>query len=170
MVRSIYLLYSRWSSQRTYNTKNEKTKMTDNIFQDDLFNRKSFITERFYPCCKILLEKGGVLAVNAPFGFGKTKFAEYYIKYLELENKLENKPEKGVIINAFLHDYLDEPFFTIHKAIDKLFGQDSKLKKLGLEVLKAGGKEAVSLIPILRKIDISNMKLITLKNIIIYFW
>ncbi len=60
----------------------------DDIFYDDLLDRKQFITKKFAPCCSALLGRGGVLAVHAPFGYGKSKFAQYYKEYLNKENPL----------------------------------------------------------------------------------
>ena len=42
----------------------------NDIFYDDLLDRKQFITKKFVPCCSTVLKRGGVLAVHAPFGYG----------------------------------------------------------------------------------------------------
>lgn len=124
----------------------------DDIFYDDLLDRKQFITEKFVPCCSALLIRGGVLAVHAPFGYGKSKFAKYYKEHLNKET--ENRG--AIIIDAFLHDYTDNPFIAIHKSIGELVGYDEEMNKLGREILKASAKEVLSLVPILRKFNLSN--------------
>jgi len=124
----------------------------DVTFHDDQLDRKKFITENFYPCCDVLLKRGGVLAVHAPFGYGKSKFAQYYKEYL---NK-EKNTHRAIIIDAFLHDYTDNPFIAIHKSIGELVGYDKEMNELGGEILKASIKEVLSLVPILRKFSVSN--------------
>ena len=122
------------------------------IFHDDVLDRKQFIDRVFYPCCSTLLKRGGVLAVHAPFGYGKSKFAQYYKEYL---NK-EKLPNQAIIIDAFLHDYIDNPFIAIHKSIGQLVGYDEELHKLGKEILIASAQEIFDLVPILRKINSSS--------------
>lgn len=124
----------------------------NDIFYDDLLDRKQFITKKFVPCCSTVLKRGGVLAVHAPFGYGKSKFAQYYKEYL---NK-ENSPNKAIIIDAFLHDYIDDPFIAIHKSIGQLVDYDEEMNKLGREMLKASAKEFFDAVPILRKTNLSN--------------
>jgi hypothetical protein len=124
----------------------------DDIFYDDLLDRKQFITKKFAPCCSALLGRGGVLAVHAPFGYGKSKFAQYYKEHF---NK-EKNTNRAIIIDAFLHDYTDNPFIAIHKSIGELVGYDEEMNKLGREILKASVKEVLSLVPILRKFNLSN--------------
>ena len=122
------------------------------IFHGDVLDRKQFIDRVFYPCCSTLLKRGGVLAVHAPFGYGKSKFAQYYKEYL---NK-EKLPNQAIIIDAFLHDYIDNPFIAIHKSIGQLVGYDEELHKLGKEILIASAQEIFDLVPILRKINSSS--------------
>ena len=120
----------------------------DDIFYDDLLDRKQFITKKFAPCCSALLGRGGVLAVHAPFGYGKSKFAQYYKEHF---NK-EKDTNRAIIIDAFLHDYIDNPFIAIHKSIGELVGYDEEMNKLGRELLKAVTKE----VPLLRTFNLSN--------------
>lgn len=122
------------------------------IFYDDLLDRKQFITEKFAPCCSTLLGRGGVLAVHAPFGYGKSKFAQYYKEYLNREKP----PNKAIIIDAFLHDYIDDPFIVIHRSIGQLVDYDEEMNNLGREMLKASAKEFFDTVPILRKTNLSN--------------
>lgn len=126
--------------------------LQNDIFYDDLLDRKQFITKKFAPCCSALLGRGGVLAVHAPFGYGKSKFAQYYKEHF---NK-EKDTNRAIIIDAFLHDYIDNPFIAIHKSIRELVGYDEEMNKLGREILKASAKEVLSLVPILRKFNLSN--------------
>lgn len=124
----------------------------DDIFYDDLLDRKQFITKKFAPCCSALLGRGGVLAVHAPFGYGKSKFAQYYKEHF---NK-EKDTNRAIIIDAFLHDYIDNPFIAIHKSIGELVGYDEEMNKLGREILKASTKEVLDSVWILRKFNLSN--------------
>lgn len=124
----------------------------DDIFYDDLLDRKQFITEKFAPCCSALLGRGGVLAVNAPFGYGKSTFARYCKEHF---NK-ENNTNRAIIIDAFLHDYIDNSFIAIHKSIGELVGYDEEMNKLGKEILKASAKEVLNSVWILRKFNLSN--------------
>ena len=121
-------------------------------FHDDLLDREKFITNVFNPCCNILQTRGGVLAVHAPFGYGKSKFAQYYKEHLNIQNNTD----KVIIIDAFLHDYIDDPFLAIHKSVGQLIGYDQEMHKLGREILMASAKEIFDLVPILRKSNLSN--------------
>ena len=61
------------------------------------------------------LQCGAVLALDAPWGEGKTWFVRHWKKHLENEN------HNVIYLDAFANDYLDDPFLTIAAEISQAF-------------------------------------------------
>lgn len=77
-----------------------------------------------------------VIAVDAPWGAGKTTFLKCWVGAHELEN---NGTAKTVFFDAFRHDFMDDPLVGLTSVLSDRLSQDRKQKK---SLLKA--KEAVS--------------------------
>lgn len=81
------------------------------------------------------LNDGAVLALDAPWGEGKTWFGRNWAKSLE-ENEY-----KVIYIDAFEQDYIEDPFMLITSEILNIIKDESEivetLKKSGVEIAKA---------------------------------
>jgi hypothetical protein len=95
--------------------------MTNNQYKDkDELNRIEFIISIEKGLKSIRKKEGGVVAIHASFGMGKTFFCNIYKEHLESQ---EN--HNACIVDAHLHDYVDDPFIAINQAIYGLI-KDSK--------------------------------------------
>lgn len=81
------------------------------------------------------LNDGAVLAIDAPWGEGKTWFARNW------EADLKEKNYKTIYIDAFEQDYVDEPFMLITSEILNVIEKSNpivaEIKKDGIEIVKA---------------------------------
>ncbi|MBL1245157.1 MAG: hypothetical protein COA39_012425 [Sulfurimonas sp.] len=81
------------------------------------------------------LNDGAVLAIDAPWGEGKTWFGRNWAKHLE------DSSYKVVYVDAFEQDYVEDPFMLITSEILSIVDDggeiEEKLKKSGIEVGKA---------------------------------
>jgi len=88
------------------------------------------------------LNDGAVLAIDAPWGEGKTWFGRNWNKYLQ------DKGYKTVYIDTFEQDYIEDPFTLITSEILNVVDDGDKLK----ESLKSGSVEvAKALLPMAGK-------------------
>jgi hypothetical protein len=111
-------------------------------FENDYFNRKP-IAERLSSFFERVPD-GCVVAIDAPWGEGKTWFARNF------EALLKQKGFSTAYIDAFETDYGDDPFIAIVSALVKLFedlnpdksshGLLSTAKKLGAQIVPIGTK------------------------------
>lgn len=84
------------------------------------------------------LNDGAVLAIDAPWGEGKTWFGRNWNKYLQ------DKEYKTIYIDTFEQDYIEDPFVLITSEILSIVDEGDELK----ENLKSGGIEvAKALLP-----------------------
>jgi len=84
---------------------------SDDLFIGDFFKRQK-LTQQLSKYLDIL--KGGtVIAIDAPWGSGKTWFGTNWKKYLEKQHKV-------IFIDAFKHDYIEDPFVLIAAEITTL--------------------------------------------------
>lgn len=82
------------------------------------------------------LRVGAVLAIDAPWGEGKTWFGRNWEKYL----KSDKYGYKVIYIDAFAQDYVEDPFLLIAAEITHIIGKDNnkiEFEKNVLEVAKA---------------------------------
>ena len=81
------------------------------------------------------LNDGAVLAIDAPWGEGKTWFAKNW------ESDLQKNDYKTIYIDAFEQDYVDEPFMLITSEILNVIEKSNpivaEIKKDGIEIVKA---------------------------------
>ncbi|MEQ1815588.1 MAG: P-loop NTPase fold protein [Nitrosomonas sp.] len=70
------------------------------------------------------LKEGAVLAIDAPWGEGKSWFGRNWAKYLESNTN----NHKVIFINAFEQDYVEDPFLLIAAEINSLI-KEGKIKK-----------------------------------------
>ena len=110
--------------------------MTKNYKDKDELNRIEFIISIEKGLKSIRKKEGGVVAIHASFGMGKTFFCNIYKEHLESQ---EN--HNACIIDAHLHDYVDDPFIPINQAINGFIGkEESKSKKFKKATIKLGLK------------------------------
>ncbi len=103
----------------------------DPAFHGDLFNREN-LAKRLTDCID-RLPSGGVIAIDAPWGEGKSWFGQHW------HNKLKADGYRTAFINAFERDYVEEPFvMLVSELMDGLnISEKSKLKASGVAVAKA---------------------------------
>lgn len=69
------------------------------------------------------LREGAVLAIDAPWGEGKTWFGRNWAK------QLEDQEHKVIYIDAFAQDYVEDPFLLITAEIAEAFKSEDELAK-----------------------------------------
>lgn len=91
-------------------------------FCSDLLRRKE-LADRLTRYLERLSE-GAVLAIDAPWGEGKTWFGRNWAKYLE------NQDYKVIFIDAFEQDYIEDPFLIVAAEIATILdvGQEAKFE------------------------------------------
>lgn len=92
------------------------------------------------------LGRGSVIAIDAPWGEGKTWFARHWNK------SLEGKGYKTLYIDAFKQDYIEDPFILISAEFSSLFDNNKKKKEKFIESASKVGK---ALLPTMGKIAIN---------------
>jgi KAP-like P-loop domain-containing protein len=102
-------------------------------FADDRLDRKP-LAEKLTSYLE-RLNDGAVLAIDAPWGEGKTWFGKNWAKHLE------DNDYKVIYIDAFEQDYIEDPFMLLTSEIINIIedGDDigETLKKSGVEITKA---------------------------------
>lgn len=102
-------------------------------FEGDLFKRKE-LAEQLTGYINRLCE-GTVLAIDAPWGDGKSWFGRNWAASLETQDY------RVVYLDAFQHDYVEDPFLLIASEINELIATDEDLaqdlKKKAANVMKA---------------------------------
>jgi hypothetical protein len=100
-------------------------------FHGDLFERGKLATR--LTACIDRLPNGGVIAIDAPWGEGKSWFGQHWHK------QLKTNGYRTAFINAFERDYVEEPFvMLVSELLASLQDSEkSKLKKTGIAVAKA---------------------------------
>lgn len=123
---------------------NTRNYVGDTAFADDKLNRRLLAEQLMGYLSR--LNDGSVLAIDAPWGEGKTWFGKNWAKYLE-ENSY-----KVIYIDAFEQDYVEDPFMLITAEILSIVEEgnaiEENLKKSSIEVSKA-------LLPIAGKVIIN---------------
>ena len=112
----------------------------DDPYANDLFDRREFgesLTSLFRN-----VEENAVIAVDAPWGDGKTTFARMWIADLKQSGK------QCIYFDAYEHDYSDDPFVSFCAEIvalsESTFGENDSIRKLKEEFVakakRVGGK------------------------------
>ncbi len=111
-------------------------------FEGDLFDRRK-LADRLTKSIE-LLRDGGAIAIDSPWGSGKTWFAKNW--QLDLE---ENRGFEAIYIDAFALDYVDDPFLMIAGELlsvarkrqpDKVRSLLEASSRLGKAILPMGAK------------------------------
>jgi len=112
---------------------NTRSYVGETAFEDDSLDRKQLAEKLTGYLSR--LNDGAVLAIDAPWGEGKTWFGRNWAKHLE------DNSYKAVYIDAFEQDYIEDPFMLITSEILSIVEKDSELennlKKGSVEVGKA---------------------------------
>lgn len=84
-------------------------------FEDDFFQLKGFGERltRFIKTETKYVDDGLVIALNSPFGFGKSTFLNMWSDYLTTDNAKEILDAKIIRLNAWESDYYGDPLFAI---------------------------------------------------------
>ena len=104
----------------------------DQAFEGDLLNRKELAVKLTGYLDR--LREGAVLAIDAPWGEGKTWFGRNWEQYLKDEG------HKVVFIDAFEQDYVEDPFLLLAAEIAEVFdneGAAREFRKKAVGVMKA---------------------------------
>ena len=104
----------------------------DKAFEGDLLNRKDLAVKLTGYLDR--LRAGAVLAIDAPWGEGKTWFGRNWEQYLKDEG------HKVVFIDAFEQDYVEDPFLLLAAEISGVLDAESAAKefrKKAVDVTKA---------------------------------
>lgn len=108
---------------------------SDTPFENDIFGRK-LVAEQLTQYID-RLNDGAVIAIDAQWGDGKTWFAN------EWQKQLKTTDRKTIYIDAFKHDYIEDPFVMIAAELNKVFEKDEpEISKTLLE----NGKKVCKLI------------------------
>lgn len=118
-----------------------------NAFDNDKLDRKK-LAEKLTSYLE-RLNDGAVLAIDAPWGEGKTWFGRNWDKYLE------NNDFKTIYIDSFEQDYIDDPFVLLASELLEMIKEDGtasenkNFKKTATQIAKAtlsnGAKIGVNL-------------------------
>ena len=122
---------------------NTREYVGDTAFSNDKLDRKK-LAEQLTGYLE-RLNDGSVLAIDAPWGEGKTWFGKNWNKHLQ------DLGHKTIYIDAFEQDYIEDPFVLLSSEILELIEEDSlqdNLKKNSIAVAKA-------LLPTIGKIAIN---------------
>ena len=97
------------------------------VIEGDFFDRQILIKKltKYID----LLKNGAVIAIDAPWGTGKTWFGEKWKNYLEKEE------HKVIFIDAFKQDYIEDPFLLIAAEINMLSKDDNEAASLRKEAV-----------------------------------
>lgn len=92
------------------------------------------------------LKEGAVLAIDAPWGEGKTWFGKNW------EQHLANESHKTVYIDAFERDYVEDPFMLLTSEILEVIEDESEVEE---NLKRSGAKIAKALLPMAIKASIN---------------
>lgn len=109
-------------------------------FDGDLFRREE-LANRLNELI-VRLSVGCVFAVEAPWGEGKTWFAKNW------QAQLRQQEFRTVLIDAFKHDYVDDPFMMICSEVVSEIDEEDGARG---EIAEAGKKVARALLPVVAK-------------------
>ncbi|WP_171460829.1 KAP family P-loop NTPase fold protein [Vitreoscilla sp. C1] len=115
-------------------------------FGDDLLGRETLAKHLTGYIDRLKI--GAVLAIDAPWGEGKTYFVRHWKKYLEKEDN----PHNVIYLNAFAQDYLDDPFMVLAAEISHAFEQVDSSNELVKTFKKQTIDAAKALLPEMPKL------------------
>lgn len=115
-------------------------------FGDDLLGRETLAKHLTGYIDRLKI--GAVLAIDAPWGEGKTYFVRHWKKYLEKEDNQHNV----IYLNAFAQDYLDDPFMVLAAEISHAFEQVDSSNELVKTFKKQTIDAAKALLPEMPKL------------------
>src|SRR5437868_3159267 len=85
--------------------------------------------ERFLIVEHEFVEGGLVIALNAPFGAGKTTFLSMWKSDLDKRKEADSTIPKPIILNAWESDFCGDPLLSIVNALIKAAGADESAKE-----------------------------------------
>lgn len=125
----------------------------NNVFQNDLLNRE----EEIKNLTQIILnfDSSLVLALNSPWGSGKTTFVRLWLAYLK------NQGKKSIFFNAWETDYAEDPLIVLVNELNKWLKNNGD-ETVADEVLKKSKKVLFS---IAKQTAIAAVKAVTLNAV-----
>ena len=114
-------------------------------FSDDLFERKKLADQ--LTGCLSRLPEGCVFGIDAPWGDGKSWFAQNW------RGDLEKNGYQVIYLDAFQKDYIEDPFLMISGEILKRIKQDQH--DLRRRFLETGKKVGTALLPMATKLAVN---------------
>jgi hypothetical protein len=106
----------------------------DNPFDEDVTQRARKLASKLNNIVS-RMKGGGVIAIEAQWGDGKTWFAQNWLGNLRNEEK-----RRATLIDAFQHDFVDDPFAMISaQLLSLLEDQDSDGDRLRTNIYRVGG-------------------------------
>jgi hypothetical protein len=121
--------------------------MSNNSFEGDLLERKELakrLLRRLHE-----LSSGYVITIDAPWGDGKTFFAKNF------KAMLDEKEVSSVLIDAFEHDYYEDPFVLLTSAILSEFDNSPIMAPCKADFIQKAIFTAKKIIPTIVKISTS---------------
>lgn len=113
-------------------------------FDNDLLERKNLALKLTDYLDR--LKEGSVLAIDAPWGEGKTWFGKNWAQHLNQES------HKVVYIDAFERDYIEDPFMLLTSEILDVIDDENEAEE---SLKKSGAKIAKALLPMAIKASIN---------------
>ena len=104
------------TEQNQLNWQRDNFESIEEAWQGDLWDRRRLGEQLTNYVDR--LQCGAVLALNAPWGEGKTWFVRHWQKHLE------NEGHNVIYLDAFANDYLDDPFLVISSEITACLSKD----------------------------------------------
>ena len=116
-------------------------------FQGDAFNNRSALAEKLTGFLN-RLKDGCVIAIDAPWGEGKTWFGRNWKAFLEQQG------HKTIFVDAFERDYIEDPFTLLCSEVLATFDTASQ-DPVGDSLKDASLKLGKALMPIAAKVSIN---------------
>ena len=107
----------------------------ENPFEGDLWDRTKLANqlENYIKRLKV----GATLALDGEWGAGKSWFVQHFIK------QLSNKGHKVIYLDAFIHDYIEDPFLILATEISNITEEEQSSVKATLKTTAVNAYHAL---------------------------
>lgn len=113
----------------------------ENPFKGDLFKRRELANQLTQYLTR--LRDGAVVAIDAPWGEGKSWFGRNWAA------DLKSQDYRVVYLDTFQHDFVEDPFLLIASEINGLVAIDDEL---GIELKQKAAKVMKAILPLSVKV------------------
>ena len=135
------------TEQNQLNWQRDNFESIEEAWQGDLWDRRRLGEQLTNYVDR--LQCGAVLALNAPWGEGKTWFVRHWQKHLE------NEGHNVIYLDAFANDYLDDPFLVVTSEITNILSKDKKTKGKVKKLIDLSASVGSALLPSLPKVALT---------------